>query len=258
MIPSRCFLGAALLAAALPARALTTAANVQDLDPAVVPWVDGEKLTYRVTLGPMEAVEGTFTAVDHGKTWEFKLQFRSIGPVETMYPMRDWFWSICTKKPWRSVECGEERFEAGKHFYERTDVDYAKEEATRHRWFEGKTQVFKTPAQAADDTGSMLYSLRYGPWKVGQRRTFLIYESRHLRSAEAICQRIEKVPLLEEKNAPEADCYVIEARPLDPNLRKKGYVMTLWLTADDRRIPVKCVMKFRYGTVECRLLHVGR
>lgn len=240
------------------AKALTTAANVIDLEPSKVPWCDGEKLTYRVHLGIMEAVEGSFSAKDLGHAWEFKLHFRSVGMVEGMYPMRDWFWSICTKKPWRSVEYGEERFEGDKHMYERTDIDYTAQLATRNRWFEGKTQTFKTPAAAIDDTGSMLYSLRYGPWKVGQKRQFLVYESRHLRSAEANCVAIERLPILEEEGSPEIDCYKIVTEPLDLNLRKKGFKLTLWITKDGRRLPVRSEMTFRYGTVTSRLINVVR
>jgi hypothetical protein len=233
-------------------QAQTTAASVAELDPASIPWANGETLAYDIDWGMVRAAQGTFRVIDRGHDWEFRLVLRTVEATGTLYPIQAWFWSIATKSPWRSIEAGEERFQNGKHTYERSTIDYAKGRGRREQWDAGKTQDFATPAPALDDFGSMLYSLRYGRWTPGQIRQFLVYETRHMRGGEARCQAIEKVPLHPADPSQTVECIRLLVEPLDPKLRAKGNLVC-WLTNDTRRLPIRAELKVKFGSFRIQL-----
>ncbi len=160
-------------------------------DSASPPWIDGESLTYLVTWETFQAAEGTFTAREKGDHWEFDLALASRGMVDTFYPFSADFWCILGRTPWRSVEYGEFRFEPRRVIKERTRIDYAAKQGTREQWTGGKTKIFSIDQPALDDVGTMLYHLRAGPWKPGDKRTLYVYESAAEKQAEAECEARE-------------------------------------------------------------------
>ncbi len=239
-----------LLAEAAPP-APTTPSPSPSPTPAVadqVTWPDGESLTYLVSWTELSAAEGTFTAHDKGDHWEFDLALSSQGAVTEVYPFTGNFWSILAKSPWRSLEYGEYRFEPKRTIKERTQIDYAKREGTREIWSEGKTKIFPIAEDSVDDVGSMLYHIRVGSWKPGDKRTLYVYESDSEKQGEVECQ------------ARETRAFGIW--PAQPLLRimataTKGTHhpahLLLWMTDDARHLPVHAELEFRYGTFDMDL-----
>jgi hypothetical protein len=208
-----------------------------------LPWADGEALTYLISWGALEAAQGTFVASDKAGHWEFKLALASRGLVDEFYPFTGTFWCILAPPPWRSVEYGEYRFEPRRTIKERTRIDYSRHRGTREIWMEGKTKTFPIAEEAVDDVGTMLYHLRAGDWKPGDRRLLHVYESDSEKEALAECQAREtrafgiwpRQPLLR-----------IEVLP-GKGTHHRGSLM-LWLTDDARHLPVHADLDFRYGT----------
>ena len=86
------------------------------LSASPLPWPEGEKLTYLIEWGILQAAEGTFTATtEPGKEGiqKFDLYLRSRGPIEAFYPIRSHFTSLTQMKPWRSLEYRQNRSEGG-------------------------------------------------------------------------------------------------------------------------------------------------
>ena len=204
-----------------------------------LPWTDGEALTYLISLSAFEAAQGTFVAHDKGDHWEFNLALASRGLVDDFYPFTGNFWCILAPPPWRSIEYGEYRFEPRRTIKERTRIDYSQHRGTREIWVDGKTKTFSVAEEAIDDVGTMLYHLRAGGWKPGDRRLLHVYESDSEKEALAECQARESRAF---GIWPRQSLLRILVLPGD------GCRLMLWMTDDARRLPVHAELAFRYGS----------
>jgi hypothetical protein len=214
------------------------------VDLAQLPWKDGEALTYLVTCYELKAAHGTFTAHNKGDHWEFDLALGSEGWVDTFYPFTGEFWCITGPgAPWRSVEYGEYRFEPKRTIKERTQIDYTKRQGTREDWMKGTSKTYPIDQDAIDDVGTMLYHLRAGPWKVGDRRTIFVYESDAEKQANATCEARETKAFGTWPAQPLLRLSVLPGK----GTKHRGHLM-VWFTDDARRIPIHAEMEFKYGT----------
>jgi len=239
----------ALASLTLNAAAGTTPALSEKINFQHLPWADGEALTYLVSWNGLDAAQGTFTARNTGKHWEFKLALASRGLVDDFYPFTAYFWCILAPPPWRSVEYGEYRFEPSRTIKEQTRIDYAQHHGTRESWTDNKTKTFPIAEESVDDVGTMLYHLRAIPWKPGDVCILHVYESDSEKEASVECQGREsrafgtwpKQPLLR-----------ILALP-GKGTHHRGRLM-LWMTDDARHLPVHADLEFRYGTFSIDLV----
>jgi hypothetical protein len=215
------------------------------------PWKSGEKLTYRIHWGTVEAAEAVFTIKETLERWEIRLHLQSKGAVRTLYPIDDWFWAFIEKQPWRSLEYGEIRSEKNRHINERTRMDYGLKLGTRERWNLGTVEMFNWDGRNLDDIGSVLYSLRGGVWKKGTSRELFVYESSNVKRGLATCRQIEEKRF---GNWPSQRMLEIHARPADKE-SKKGQLV-FWMTDDEKRLPVQARLTFKYGTFTLHLVKV--
>jgi hypothetical protein len=242
---------AALLPGAGPLRA--AAAPSPPVDFAYLPWIDGEALTYLVSWAGFSAAQGTFTAKQKGAQWQFNLALASQGLVNSIYPFTGNFWSILAGAPWRSIEYGEYRFEPNRVIKERTRIDYATKQGTRERWVEGETKTFPITQTGVDDVGTMLYHIRAGAWKPGDKRTLYVYESNSEKQGEVVCEARETrafgswpaQPLLRLSLLPTVGTH------------HRGHLI-MWMTDDARRLPLHAELEFRYGSFEIDLTHAEK
>jgi hypothetical protein len=214
------------------------------VDFAHLPWKDGESLTYMVTCYELNAAQGTFVAHDKGDHWEFDLALKSQSWVDTFYPFTAEFWCVTgAGAPWRSVEYGEYRFEPKRTIKERTQIDYAKRLGTREDWVKGGAKTYPIDQDGIDDVGTMLYHIRTGPWKVGDRRTIFVYESNSEKQANVTCEAIETRAF---GTWPAQPLIRLSALP-GKGTKHRGHLM-IWMTNDARRLPLHAEIAFRYGT----------
>jgi hypothetical protein len=218
-----------------------------------LPWSDGEALTYLISWTAFDAAEGTFTTMNKGDHWEFNLKLASRGIVDSFYPFMGTFWSLLAPMPWRSTEYGEYRFEPHRTIKERTQIDYPHHQGTREIWNEGKTKAFPVAEDAIDDIGTMLYHLRAGPWKPGDKRTLYVYESNSEKQAEAECQSREMLALGTWPAQPLLRILVLPTK----GTHRRGHLL-LWMTDDARRLPLHAEIEFRYGTFDIDLVKTGK
>jgi hypothetical protein len=209
-----------------------------------LPWKDGETLTYLVSMGIFDAAEGTFTAHDKGSHWEFDLKLASRGLVDQFYPFTGNFWCLLDSPPtWRSVEYGEYRFEPKRTIKEQTKIDYEARHGTREIWIEGKTNKFPVAEDSLDDVGTMLYHLRTGHWKVGDRRLLHVYESDSEKEGLAECDARETRSFGSWPKQPMLHLTVLPGK----GTHHRGS-LSLWMTDDARHLPLHADLEFRYGT----------
>ena len=218
------------------------------VDFSQLPWTDGETLTYLVTWETLEAAQGTFTAKGKGENWEFDLALASRGAVNSIYPFIANFWCILVGSPWRSVEYGEYRFEPHRTIKERTKIDYVTDKALREDWVQSKNKKYRIDQPGVDDVGTMLYHIRTGPWKPGDKRTIFVYESNSEKQAETVCEGREVRTF---GTWPKQPVLRISALPT-VGTHHRGHLL-LWMTDDARRLPLHAELEFRYGTFDMDL-----
>lgn len=216
-----------------------------------VPWTNGETLTYDIEWGVIRAAQGVFTATEQPDRWEFRLHLLSQGTVDSFFPINDWYWSYQQKSPWRSVEYGEDRSEGKRRIRERTRVDYETKIGIREKWTKAENDRIPITLQPLDDVGSMLYSLRRGTWKVGDKRPIQVYESSQVKTGEATCIAIGKYTF---SPWPEQELIVIQCDPTGETKAKQKGSLTVWLTHDARHLPLHATLQFKYGTFDISLV----
>ena len=224
--------------------------------PASFPWTEGEKLTYLIQWGPIDAAEATFTARAEPKREgieRFELLLRSRGPIEAFYPIRTRITSLTQLLPWRTTEYIQDRSEGGNIRNRRTLPDYS---VRLGRFFPapGKAEEnFELLEGPYEDFGSMLYHVRAYPWQPGSSVTWQVIENKEPLFAKITCTKIESFEL--EDLAPRRWIEIL-GEPYGPSTRHKGW-MKIWMTDDARRIPVLAKLKFQYGTFDIRLIQGG-
>ena len=220
------------------------ASSSPPVDYTHLPWKNGESLHYLVSMGLLDAAEGTFTAHDKGDHWEFQLKLASRGVVDDFYPFSGYFWCILGPEPaWRSVEYGEFRFEPKRIIKEQTRIDYATGKGTRDIWTTGQSKTFPVAESAIDDVGTMLYHLRAGSWKPGDTRLIHVYESDSEKEATAQCDARETRAFGSWPAQPLLRLTVLPGK----GTHHRGK-LTLWMTDDARHLPLHADLEFRYGT----------
>jgi len=218
-----------------------------------LPWKDGEKLTYLVSWGGLEAAQGIFIANKKDDHWEFKLSLTSRGLVEDTYPFTASFWSIVQPEPWRSTEYGEYRFEPKRTLKGCTQIDYAQHQGNREDWIKGETKTFPIKSDALDDMGSMLYHIRAANWKPGDKHTLYVYESGAEKQASVECLARETRAFDSWPKQP-----MLKLRALPTKGTKRRGSLTMWMTDDVRHLPLHAELDFYYGTFSIDLTKAER
>jgi hypothetical protein len=224
--------------------------------PPSFPWPEGEKLTYLIQWGPIDAAEASFTARGEPKREgieRFELFLRSRGPIEAFYPIRTRITSLTQLNPWRTSEYIQDRNEGGNIRNRRTLPDYS---VRLGRFFPapGKAEEnFDLLEGPYEDFGSMLYHVRAYPWQPGTTVTWQVIENKEPLFAKISCSQIS---MLEIEDDPPRRLIEILGEPYGPSTRHKGW-MKMWITDDARRIPTFAKLKFQYGMFEIRLIRGG-
>jgi hypothetical protein len=220
------------------------------------PWPPGEKLTYLIEWGPIDAAEATFTAQAETKQEgieRFELFLRSRGPIEAFFPIRTRITSLTQIHPWRTTEYIQDRNEGGNIRNRRTLPDYS---VRLGRFFPapGKPEEnFDLLEGAYEDFGSMLYHVRTYPWKPGASVTWQVIENKEPLFAKISCPQIDTIEI---EDHPPRRLIEIFGEPHGSSARYKGW-MKIWMTDDARRLPLLAKLKFQYGTFTIRLIRGG-
>lgn len=224
--------------------------------PSPFPWIEGEKLTYLIQWGPIDAAEATFTAQAEPKREgieRFAMVLRSRGPIEAFYPIRTRITSLTQLNPWRTTEYIQDRSEGGHLRHRRTLTDYS---VRLGRFFPAPGRAeenFDLLPGPYEDFGSMLYHVRAHPWQPQGSVTWQVIENKEPLFAKISCTQIETLQIADY---PPRRLLEIRGEPFGPSSRHQGW-MKIWMTDDARRLPLFAQLKFQYGTFDIRLIRGG-
>ncbi len=211
------------------------------------PFTVGETLTYSAKLGMLTLGSGTLevAAMDTVRGREaFRFRFRLRGKA-VFYSLDDVLESWVGTEDFSSL---------------RFVQDFLENDRPKHRAFEifpdsgfyresGHDSTFATPDDPLDDA-AFFYFVRITPLEVG--RTYE-YERYFKKNKNPVTIEVVKREKMELPDGREVPCLVLHPVIDTKGLFSKRSETRIWLTDDERRLPVQIRSKFPFGTITLRL-----
>jgi hypothetical protein len=232
--------------------------------PKVYPFETGEKEVYRASWNGMVSVataevQTVPTVIDGKKVFQVRVEAKTSRALDLIWKMRDTISSTFDAKALTPS-----RFIFNQRENSRIIDTDARLDPTSKRWAVSRQQAGKKPriyefeSQNTLDPITAVYLARSIDFKVGDRLYFNVFGGRYRYLLELFVEKKEPVKLESGKS--------IEAFRVIPriqNVTKNGYAgrlneAVIWLSADDRRLPVKLSSKVAFGTVYLELINDRR
>lgn len=217
-------------------------------EPPAYPFAVGEKLTYSAKLGIVSLGEG---AVEVARTDTvrgvdaFVFRFTLAGGVP-FYSLDD------TLESWTGVDdllsrrFVQRQFEGGKTRFRHYEI--FPDSGLYHEY---QTKKSGKSSQFPIDDAAFLYFVRVTPLEVGKTYEFDRYFKLEL---NPVILKVHKREEMELPDGSKVQCLVVQ-----PIVGEKGSLFgrqsdtRVWLTDDERRIPVQIRIRFPFGTITMRL-----
>lgn len=211
------------------------------------PFAVGETLTYSAKLGMLTLGSGTLqvAGIDSVRGVEtFRLRFRLQGKT-VFYSLDD------VLESWVATDGF-----ASHRFVQ----DFKENDKPKQRTFEifpdsgfyrekGRDTTFSSPADPLDDA-AFFYFVRITPLEVGKKYVFDRYFKKEKNPVTIEVMKREKMEL---PDGSEVQCLVLHPVIDTKGLFSKRSDTRIWLTDDQRRLPVQIRSKFPFGTITLRL-----
>jgi len=228
--------------------------------PKFYPFEKGEKEVYRASWNGMFSVataEVTTTSnvVDGKKVYQVRVETKTAKALDLIWKMRD---TVSSTFDAKSLSPSHYLFNQREN--SRVIDTEAKLDPTAKRWavtrqqVGKKTRTYSFDSQNTFDPVTAVYLARSVDFKVGDKLFFKIFGGRYHYLLELFVEKKEPVELQSGKTI---DAFKIVPRV--QNLKKTGYASRLreaaiWISADDRRLPIKLSSKVLFGTVQLDLM----
>ena len=227
--------------------------------PKFYPFESGEKAVYRTSWNGLVSVATaeiytTPSTVDGKKVYQVRVEAKSSKVLDLIWKMRDTITSTFDAKSLSPSHFTFAQRENSKVID--TEARYngpTKSWKVDRRQAGKKPQNYKFDSQNTLDPITAVYLARSVDFKVGDRLYFKVFGGRYQYLLELLVERKEPVELQTGR---------VEAFRIIPsiqNLTKNGYAerlneATVWISADERRLPVKLSSKIAFGSVYMELI----
>ncbi|HEU5304094.1 MAG TPA: DUF3108 domain-containing protein [Gemmatimonadales bacterium] len=215
--------------------------------PVSHPFAVGEKLSYSAKLGMLNLGSGSLevASIDTVRGVEsYRLRFRLRGK-NAFYSLDDVLESWVGTSDLisrRFLQDFVENNKATKRVYEiYPDSGYFRQE--------GRDTTFAAPAEPLDDAG-FFYFVRVTALEVGKKYR---YDRYFRKDKNPVTIEVLKRETMELPDGTKVPCLVLHPVIDTKGLFSKRSDTRIWLTDDERRIPVQVRTKFPFGTVTLRL-----
>jgi Protein of unknown function (DUF3108) len=232
--------------------------------PKILPFEAGEKEVYRASWNGMISVATAEvrtvpTVVDGKKVVQVRVEAKTSKVLDLIWKMRDTISSTFDAKGLSPL-----RYTFNQKENSRVINTDARLDPTSKRWSVNRQQVgkrakiYEFESQNTLDPITAVYLARSVDFKVGDRLYFKVFGGRYQYLLELFVEKKEPVTLESGKT--------IEAFRVIPriqNITKNGYASrlndaTIWLSADERRLPIKLSSKIVFGSVQLELIEDKR
>jgi len=215
------------------------------------PFKTGESLRFAVQYGFIHAGTAWLEVPEvvewHGRpAWRLVARAESNGFFDKMYKVRNRIESVWDQEERFSWRYFEDRHEGG---YTANDTILFEPDSMQMRYKNGMTYPVPGPVQ---DALSSFYMTRFHELPIGGQITFDYHASRKTKPMEVRILGREKV----KTPAGKFSCIVIEPMLKAGGIFKNKGRLVIWLTDDERRMPVLMKSKVMIGSIKVVLQEV--
>jgi hypothetical protein len=227
--------------------------------PKFYPYETGEKASYRASWNGVPVataeIETIPLTVEGKKSYRVRVDAKTSRGLDLIWKMRDTITSVFDAKSLAPSRFVFSQRENSRVIDTEAKFNQAAKKWAVNRWQEGKKpRVYDFDSNNTLDPITAVYLARSIDLKVGEKLVFNVFGGRYQYLLELNVEKKEAVEL--ESGA------VIQAFKLLPkltNLTKKGYAgrmneAAIWVSADERRIPVKFWSRMFVGNVYMELV----
>lgn len=247
----------------LAGRATIPAPAVPVYQPKFYPFEDGEKEVYQATWNGMISVataevHTTQAVVDGKRVYQVRVEARTSKALDLIWRMRDTISSTFEAKA-----LAPSRFIFKQRENSRAIDTEAHLDPVSKQWVVNRQQAGKKPRVYRFESNTLdpitaVYLARSIDFKVGDKLFFKVFGGRNQYLLELFVEKKEMVGLRSGKS--------VEAYRIIPriqNLTDKGYAgrlkeAAIWISTDERRVPVKLSSKIAFGSVQLELMEDKR
>jgi hypothetical protein len=244
-----------LLSVSEAGQAMIKPEAVPAYQPKHFPFEAGEKEVYQATWNGMISVataeiETTPTVVDGRKVYQVRVEAKTSTVLDFIWKMRDTISSTFDARALTPSRFTFSQRENSKVIDTEAKLDHAtKRWAVNRQQVGKKTKIYQFDAQNTLDPITAVYLARSTDFKVGDKLYFKVFGGRYQYLLELFIEKKEPVELGSGK--------IVEAYRIIPriqNITKNGYAgrlndATIWISADERRVPIKLSSKIVFGSV---------
>ena len=232
--------------------------------PKHFPFDGGEKEVYQASWNGMISVATaevhTVPAVIDGKkVYQVRVEAKTTAALDLIWRMRDTISSTFEAKGLLPT-----RFTFNQRENSRVIDTEARFNPTTNQWAVNrqqvgkKTRVYNFDSNNTLDPITAVYLARSTDFKVGDKLYFKVFGGRYQYLLELFVEKKEPVAM---KSGKTVEAYRIIPRV--QNITKNGYASrlneaTVWISADERRLPVKMSSKIAFGSVQMDLVEYKR
>ena len=232
--------------------------------PQHYPFEAGEKEVYRATWNGVFSVATaeiltTPAVVDGKKVYHVRVNAQTSRVLDLIWKMRDTITSTFDAKALAPAHFNFSQRENSRVIDTDAKYDRATKRWAVNRQQTGKrTKIYQFDFDNTLDPITAIYLARSADFKVGDRLYFKLFGGRYRYLLELFIEKKEPVELESGK--------VVEAYRIIPriqNTTKNGYAgrlndAVIWISADERRLPIKLSSKIVFGSVYLELVEDKR
>ena len=217
-----------------------------------------ESLEFVIRWGVVTAGRSTlnvenFEMIDGRQTYHLVSQARSVGMVDTFYRVADRNEAWLDRHSLTSVRYSKRLREGSFSEDTMTELDQPRRhwKSVEHRLDKNRTREREgeLPPDVLD-VQSSLYFVRTLPLEIGKKFSLDVHSGDKIYPLVVTVLRREKVSV----PAGKFDCWVVEPLLRGPGMFvSKGKKLQVWLTADERRMPVRMRSEVFFGHVSAEL-----
>jgi Protein of unknown function (DUF3108) len=234
-------------------------AAVPQYEPKFYPYENGERASYKaswngVPVGTAE-VQTTPVTVEGKKFYRVRIDAKTSRGLDLIWKMRDTITSMFDAKSLAPSRFIFNQRENSRVIDTEAKFNPASKKWSVNRWQEGKKpRLYDFDSNNTLDPITAVYLARSVDLKIGENMSFNVFGGRYQYLLDLKVEKKEPVKL--ESGA------VVETFKVVPrvtNLTKKGYASRMteaavWISADDRRLPVRLWSKIFAGNVHVELV----
>ncbi|MDA3885148.1 MAG: DUF3108 domain-containing protein [Candidatus Delongbacteria bacterium] len=230
--------------------------NNDSLKVRTFPFQNGEYLHFEVSYGYILAGYATIETRENkhfkGKDcFIFKTTAKSRNAFNWVYKVRDWTKSYFDKDSIRSVRFEKHLREGSYNVDIEIDYDQDKHIAKYFRKKKGKknkNKEIKIPPNVIDALSALFY-VRMQDLKVGKEILIPATDNTKIYNIKVLVLKKETI----KTEAGKFKCFVVEPIMADGGVFKKDGKVKVWITDDERKMPVKMETKLFFGSIVAEL-----